>query len=1050
MIFPIQGAADDGITSSHNKLKEHTENMEASEVKPSKSYTDQAGVLLEQYNYLKEKPIKRSIGISSKKTIKNIEEIDDDQADLRQYYQKQNQAQLKSIPQINLDDVNDRSIIVRVKDGETLDYEAYDVQLVEESTFLQEKGLYFVRVPADHDYEETLKKLKNTKHVRSAEPDYLMESTMTPTDPEMGRQWYLNKIGMTDAWDITEGSSDVTVAVLDTGVNATHEDLSGRVLAGYDYVNDDSDPSDDHGHGTHVAGIIASNTNDIGVTGIDFHANILPVKVANVKGEVPTSNSIKGIYYAISQGADVINMSYGGYNYDESVEEAIQEAYDQGIVVVAAAGNDGIDSYSYPASYTSVISVSATDENDQPTSFTNYGNFIDITAPGSNIYSTDYLGGYKGKNGTSFSSPIVSAVAGLLKAKHPDWAPNEIEWALQAGAEQLVNMEWNTFDGYGRVNAYSALTTTLPALDQDIANNQEEAKEIKSGSVYSDKVDLPKDVDWYTFEVTEKSSVTIDVINNSYHLDLIGSLYKTDGDAVLDRHIIDYNLSGSDEWYSFEAEPGTYYIAIYDYFNHWSEQPYELTMESSTINNTDLIVETEPNDYMDQASYIHYGSMGGGYFQQYKDYDYYQVDLPYNGDIAIKASTDSTAYYNEPVALLVDSYGDVIVEDDYYWQNNGELKSNTNEYHRIQTGTYYVVITNLEDYSDNNPYVFDITYLENEVEEVPVPVASIESGTYTGAINVKLNSYEGNEIRYTLDGSDPSLSNGTVYEAPIEIEVDTTLKAIAVKDGHISNVVTYLYEIDNVLNAPIASKTSGAFTEAFQLELTTNISEASIYYTLDGTTPSVDNGQLYEEPIWIDQDTNVKAFAILDDLTSDVRSYSYDYSAFPDINGHWAEDTITFLVEKGILNGYPDGTFGPGDLIGRAQAAKIIVEEMGLPLAESDFPDVPDDYWASEHIGAAVEAGIFTGYDDGTFRPTDTLTRSEAAIILVRAYNLEGSSEMTFPDVDESLWSYPFIETLVANGIITGYPDGTFGPKDSINRGQFSTMMARVLGFESE
>ena len=120
---------------------------------------------------------------------------------------------------------------------------------------------------------------------------------------------------MTRAWDLNQGSPDVTIAVLDSGVNANHPDLQGRVLSGYDFVNQDYDASDDNGHGTNVAGIIASNADTIGMTGIDFHAKILPVKVSNQNGMGSTLDAVSGIYYAIEQGADVINMSYGGYRY---------------------------------------------------------------------------------------------------------------------------------------------------------------------------------------------------------------------------------------------------------------------------------------------------------------------------------------------------------------------------------------------------------------------------------------------------------------------------------------------------------------------------------------------------------------------------------------------------------------------------------------------------------------------------------------------------------------------------------------------------------------
>ncbi|HEX7065253.1 MAG TPA: S-layer homology domain-containing protein, partial [Bacillales bacterium] len=166
---------------------------------------------------------------------------------------------------------------------------------------------------------------------------------------------------------------------------------------------------------------------------------------------------------------------------------------------------------------------------------------------------------------------------------------------------------------------------------------------------------------------------------------------------------------------------------------------------------------------------------------------------------------------------------------------------------------------------------------------------------------------------------------------------------------------------------------------------------------------------------------------------------------FPDSRNHWAKREISYLTKCGIIEGFPNGTFHPDESITRAQAAKIISEELRLPPNESDFPDVESSKWYAPYVGAVEKAGIIIGYPDGEFRPEKTLSRAEMAKILVKAYALTGDSSQTFTDVKKDFWAKSYIQTLVANGIAVGYPDQTFRPTAKMTRAEFSAMEARVL-----
>jgi subtilisin family serine protease len=297
-------------------------------------------------------------------------------------------------------------------------------------------------------------------------------------DPYFTYQWGLHNTRQTggkedadidapEAWLITTGTTDVMVAVIDTGVDYNHEDLNdGRVRTDidWDYVNNDDDAMDDHSHGTHVAGIIAAETNNgVGVAGVMWQAQILPLKVCNSQGSCPVDAIASAIRYAADKGADVINMSLGGSDCSQTIADAVNYAYfDKGLVIVAAAGNDGGGSISYPAKLAPVIAVGATDHNDHKASFSNFGDELDVVAPGVTIFSTVPNNGYDAFSGTSMASPHVAGVAGLLLAQRPDLSNGQVREILRQSADDLGESGFDKYYGYGRVNAYQALQTDTP------------------------------------------------------------------------------------------------------------------------------------------------------------------------------------------------------------------------------------------------------------------------------------------------------------------------------------------------------------------------------------------------------------------------------------------------------------------------------------------------------------------------------------------------------------------------------------------------------------
>lgn len=382
-----------------------------------------------------------------------------------------------------------------------------------------------LKIPTGKTVEEMVYRFQKNPLVDYAEPNSIASAFMVPNDPYYQYQWHLDNpayggIQMEEAWNITSGNSTIVAAIVDTGIayenygtkykiapdltstnfwvnsdeiagNGIDDDSNGYIddRNGWDFINSDAHPNDDNSHGTHVAGTVAQSTNNnTGVAGIAFNTSLMPVKVLDKNGSGTAQTLADGVYYAANNGAKIINMSLGwppGYDPGTTVHNAITYAYNQEVTLVAATGNDNASTISYPAKYSEVIAVGATryDENRAP--YSNYGEGIDVVAPGGDT-AIDQNGdgnadgvlqntfnptsknpsdfGYYFFQGTSMATPHVVGVAALILAQNPSFTPDQVRQRLQTTAEDKGAAGWDQYYGWGIVDAYTALSYSPVAI----------------------------------------------------------------------------------------------------------------------------------------------------------------------------------------------------------------------------------------------------------------------------------------------------------------------------------------------------------------------------------------------------------------------------------------------------------------------------------------------------------------------------------------------------------------------------------------------------------
>jgi thermitase len=404
--------------------------------------------------------------------------------------------QIPPIPKLAVGDAVPGEYIVKLKPHTDFDVLSLDsvgrvLGGVVASRFDSDPNLLVVK--KDLNIETVYTELYKSDLVEYVEPNYIYRTDLVPNDPDYAKTWGLKNdnqsgvdINVEKAWDITTGSDDVVVAIIDSGADLNHPELRDNIwvnekelngkpgvdddgngyiddVHGYNFAEDKPEPIDDNGHGSHVAGVIAAKGNNgEGLAGINWNVKIMPLKFITKEGTGSAESAIKAIDYAISKNVKIISNSWGGSGASLALKEAVQRAADHGILFIASAGNNGLDndtSPHYPSNFylPNIISVAALGKDGALPDFSNYGlTRVNVAAPGVEIYSTYKDGGYETMSGTSMATPHVAGVAALVLAAHPKFSLSELREKMMSSVKSLDSLKGKISTG-GMIDAFKAV-----------------------------------------------------------------------------------------------------------------------------------------------------------------------------------------------------------------------------------------------------------------------------------------------------------------------------------------------------------------------------------------------------------------------------------------------------------------------------------------------------------------------------------------------------------------------------------------------------------------
>ncbi|MBC8078728.1 MAG: S8 family serine peptidase [Gorillibacterium sp.] len=493
-----------------------------------------------------------------------------------------------------------------------------------------EWGITVSRPKPGADETAWLERWKNPAWTKSVESNQTYQIAQIPNDPMLSHQKYLKQIHVPEAWNTVTGSSDVVVAVVDTGVDLGHPDLAPLLIKGTNLVNPGALPEDDNGHGTNVTGVIAAATNnEKGIAGILWNTKIMPIKALEADGTGDEDRLGEGIRYAVTHGADIVVLSLGLNKPSAYMESIVSYAESKGILLVAASGNEG-KAVKYPAAYPTVLAVGGVLGDNSRASLSNYGAELDLVAPW-NVFTTSRGGNYSFSGGTSLAAPQAAAVSALMLNMNPQLKPYELRSILRQTTQQLTPLPgWEAETGYGLLRAdfavADALVVTLPtgAASRSTAvrlplNKQTDAVWGKNESV------------WYRFETAYKGYVDLDLRLMKQVKGSVLELYANESSQG-SRYALDKVDS-----ITLPVEKGLYWVKLTASKQVKADTIYHMTPKFRMSRDP---FEDNDRPYTSYRLYPRNHSLKAT-FDRSGDVDWYSIKVERPGKLRVKVSTDT-------------------------------------------------------------------------------------------------------------------------------------------------------------------------------------------------------------------------------------------------------------------------------------------------------------------------------------------------------------------------------------------------------------------------
>jgi hypothetical protein len=828
------------------------------------------------------------------------------------------------------------------------------------------------------------------------EPNHVMKISALPIDPEIERQQYLKQIKALEGWEIANEAPETVIAILDTGIDLNHPDLIDNLVEGFNLIDEGALPMDDNGHGTQIAGVIgAVGNNEFGIAGILWRTKLMPVKVVNRNGEGRPFTVSQGIYQAVDKGAHILLLSLGDPIYTQTLEEAVRYAEAQGVLVIAATGNEGAR-VNYPAAFPTVLAVGAVTADDRPTGYTNRGPEVHVVAPG-NVFTTRLGGTFGSHSGTSMAAPQVVGLAALIWKQHPHLKPFEVRNHIKYTSDHVHLNGWDLHTGHGRINVHRALTFQ-PVADIYEPNEQREQAAVFpiETNVYAQLRD-GRDMDWYKITAPYAGTLHMKVTLAQSRTEGVEiRLFRGNNRIPAATHIIQ-----REKEIAFAIQEGVTYVAIAYRDEERRKTPLNYEIEGGFTIYADA---QQPNDSKSQATPLHgEGEVLKATFHKDGLNDWYYIDIPQRGELDIYMTVDTIRL--DPV-LYFERPDRRVMRVDRGNVNNGQEEHLITE---VLPGRHFLRIHHYYGHRVNGEYYIRTIY-RPYAEDPYEPNNSREEATFLEDERIyrATLSSEDDVDWYQFNIASPTYVQLRVQDFPSFAGTVATL---------------YRYQEEEPLQRGIQRQDQSQSMDSISMAMA--LEPGTYYLKLSAREPFPFNQYqltMVQQPL---------------------------ISGYRDILGHWAKEEIIAATELGLVQGTGLNLFRPNEGMSRAAVALVIYRYFSFDHSAEEMPfnDIGATHWAFEAVQQLYQAGLMRGYEDGRFRPNQIITRAEAAILIDRLLFDSQSPYLDagFTDISKQHWAYPAVMRLTQVGIIKGYNETQFAPSEPLTRAQFVTLMMRLI-----